>query len=228
MTILHRALLVTLVMATLLTGCANLLPNRRPPPATPHDLGWLPPPPAAPLTEIPIVAVECPPWLNDPALRYRPKGGDATSLQTYPDDYWLAPPRELVLDRLRQSLLASRHAAVIASSPRYRLEVRLLKFEQEQSALNAEAVVTLQALLKDPRNRRQYASPVMEERVVTPSGPSGAVRGLGEATDQIIARLMTWTAETQTQMPPDTAAPIPAPNSTKAGLRSLFPERTLR
>ena len=117
---------------------------------------------------------------------------------------------------------------MIASSPRYRLEVRLLKFEQEQSALNTEAVVTLQALLKDPRNRRQYASPVMEERVVTPSGPSGAVRGLGEATDQIIARLMTWTAETQTQMPPDTAAPIPAPNSTKAGLRSLFPERTLR
>lgn len=228
MTTLHRALLTMLVMATLLTGCANLLPNRRPPLATPHDLGWLPPPPAVPLTEIPIVAVECPPWLNDPALRYRPNGGDATSLQTYPDDYWLAPPRELVLDRLQQSVLASRHAAVIASSPRYRLEVRLLKFEQEQRTLNAEAVVTLQAVLKDPRNRRQFASPVMEERVATPSGPSGAVRGLGEATDRIIARLMTWVAQTQTHMPSDPAAPVPVPSSTKAEWRSLFPERTHR
>lgn len=216
-----------LLLASLLAGCADWLPNRRPPPAVPHDLGWLPAPAAVAMTEIPVVAVESPPWLNEPALRYRRVGSDSTALLRYPDDYWVAPPRELLLDRLQQVLLASRHMATRPDSPRYRLEVRLLRFEQEQNGLRSEAIVSLQALLLDPRNRRQFASPAITARVAdTSPGAAGAVRGLGQATDQAIAELMTWLARVQTENPaPDTAIETAPPASMGEGFRSLFPER---
>ncbi|HET7687014.1 MAG TPA: ABC-type transport auxiliary lipoprotein family protein [Candidatus Macondimonas sp.] len=224
---IHFAHVLLLMSVSLLVGCADWLPNRRPPPAVPHDLGWLPPPTPIALEEIPVVAVESPPWLSESALRYRQAGSDPTALRRYPDDYWVAPPRELVLDRLQQYLLASRHIAVRPNSPRYRLEVRLLRFEQEQHGLRSEAIVSLQALLLDPRNRRQFASPAIEARVASPSpGAAGAVRGLGQATDQAIVELMGWLASVQAQNPaPETALePAPQTSATK-GLRSLFPAR---
>jgi len=217
-----------LLLVSLLAGCADWLPNRRPPPAVPHDLGWLSAPAAVALVEIPVVAVESPPWLSEPALRYRRAGSDPTALLRYPDDYWVAPPRELLLDRLQQYLLASRHLAVHPNSPRYRLEVRLLRFEQEQNGLRSEAIVSLQALLLDPRNRRQFASPAITARVAdTSPGAAGAVRGLGQATDQAIAELMAWLARVQAENPtPETALEIAPPTSAREGLRSLFPERS--
>jgi hypothetical protein len=192
---------------SLLAGCADWLPNRRPPPAVPHDLGWLPAPIPITLEEIPVVAVESPTWLSEPALRYRQAASNPTALRRYPDDYWVAPPRELLLDRLQQYLLASRSAAARPNSPRYRLEVRLLRFEQEQNGLRSEAIVSLQALLLDPRNRRQFASPAITTRVASPSlGAAGAVRGLGQAMDQAIIQLMNWLASVQAQNPaPETA-----------------------
>ena len=198
------ALIPILLLAALLGGCAELLPNRRPPPPTPHDLGWLPPPQPVVLGEIPVLAVEAPPWLNDPAVRYRRSGTDATALQAYPDDYWVASPRELVLDRLQQTLLISSQGSPGAGNPRYRLEVRLVRFEQEQSALRSEAVGALQAVLKEPRSRRQFVMPPIERRVATPAGAAGAVRGLGEATDAAIGPLMNWIAQTQERTPPAT------------------------
>jgi ABC-type uncharacterized transport system auxiliary subunit len=225
---LHRIHVWGIVMLVLLlTGCADWLPNRRPPPAVPHDLGWLPAPTPVALEEIPVVAVESPPWLSEPALRYRQAGSDPTALRRYPDDYWVAPPRELVLDRLQQYLLASRHVAARPNSPRYRLEVRLLRFEQEQNGLRSEAIVSLQALLLDPRNRRQFASPAIEARVASPSpGAAGAVRGLGQATDQAIVELMSWLASVQAQNPAPVTALEPAPQtSATEGLRFLFPAR---
>ncbi len=223
---LHRIHFVgVLFLVFLLAGCAEWLPNRRPPPAVAHDLGWLPTPTAVPLMEIPVVAVESPPWLSEPALRYRRAGSDSTALLRYPDDYWVAPPRELLLDRLQQYLLASRHLAVRPNSPRYRLEVRLLRFEQEQNGLRSEAIVSLQALLLDPRYRRQFASPAITARVADASpGAAGAVRGLGQATDQAIVELMRWVASVQAQNPaPEAAIETAPPASMNEGLRSLFP-----
>lgn len=225
---LHRIRFAgVLLLVSLLAGCADWLPNRRPPPAVPHDLGWLPAPAAVTLVEIPVVAVESPPWLSEPALRYRRAGSDPTALLRYPDDYWVAPPRELLLDRLQQYLLASRHIAIRPNSPRYRLEVRLLRFEQEQNGLRSEAIVSLQALLLDPRNRRQFASPAIEARVADPTpGAAGAVRGLGQATDQAIVELMSWLASVQAQNPaPETALESAPQTSATEGLRSLFPAR---
>jgi cholesterol transport system auxiliary component len=213
-----------LILVSLLAGCADWLPNRRAAPAVPHDLGWLPPPPVVSLEETPVVAVEAPPWLNEPALRYRRVGNDSTALLRYPDDYWIAPPRELLFDRVQQSLLASRHVAPRPNSPRYRLEVRLLRFEQEQAGTRSESVVSLQALLLDPRNRRQFASPAITARVADASpGAAGAVRGLGQATDQAIAELMTWLANVQAQNPaPEAAVETAPPAAVGEGLRSLF------
>lgn len=225
---LHRIHFASvLLLVSLLAGCADWLPNRRPPPAVVHDLGWLPAPAAVTLVEIPVVAVESPPWLNEPPLRYRHVGSDPTALLRYPDDYWVAPPRELLLDRLQQHLLASRHVAARPNSPRYRLEVRLLRFEQEHDGLRSEAIVSLQAQLLDPRNRRQFASPAIEARVADPTpGAIGAVRGLGHATDQAIAELMAWLAEVQAENPVPEKAPEIAPQtSATEGLRSLFPQR---
>ena len=223
---LHRArFVVTLALLCWLAGCANLLPTRRAPPAVPHDLGWLPAPPVVSLDEVPVVAVDAPPWLSEPALRYRRAGFDDTALLRYPDDYWIAPPRELLLDRLQQSLLASRHMAPRTDSPRYRLEVRLLRFEQEQGAARSESIVSLQARLLDPRNRRQFASPTIDARVADPlPGAAGAVRGLGKATDQAIAALMTWLADVELQNRASAPVPESAPSgSVNEGLRSLFP-----
>lgn len=219
--------LAMLVPLLTLTGCADLLPNRRPPPAVPHDLGWLPAPTAITLEEIPVVAVESPPWLDEPALRYRQAGSDPTALRRYSDDYWVAPPRELLLDRLQQYLLASRHVAARPNSPRYRLEVRLLRFEQEQNGLHSEAIVSLQALLLDPRYRRQFASPAITARIDSPSpGAAGAVRGLGRATDQAITELLVWVARVQAENPvPETPLEITPPTSATDGLRSFFPLR---
>ena len=212
------ALIPILLLAALLGGCAELLPNRRPPPPTSHDLGWLPPPRPVVLGEIPVLAVEAPPWLNDPAVRHRRSGAGTTALQAYPDDYWVASPRELVLDRLQQTLLISSQGSPGAGNPRYRLEVRLVRFEQEQSALRSEAVVVLQAVLKEPRSRRQFVAPPIESRVATPAGPAGAVRGLGEATDEAIRQLLSWMAQTQERNPPTTESGADTPAT---GLRLL-------
>lgn len=206
------ALIPILLLTALLGGCADLLPNRRPPPPTPHDLGWLPPPRPMVLGEIPVLAVEAPPWLNDPAVRYRRSGAGTTALQAYADDYWVASPRELVLDRMQQALLTSSPTGPAAGNPRYRLEVRLLRFEQEQGVAKSEAVVALQAVLKEPRSRRQFIAPAIEARVATGAGPEAAVRGLGEATDAAIRQLLTWIAQTQHGNPPatETGADLPA------------------
>lgn len=192
-----RTLPLILLLTLLLSGCTGWLQAQRPPPLIPHDLGWLPPPAVVELREVPLLEVDAPPWLNDLAVRHRQSGSDETALRSYPDDQWLAAPRELLLDRLQQTLLASHPAAANPQSPRYRLEVRLLRFEQEQTGASASAVVALQAVLKEPRGRRQWASPLLEGRVASEPGPAGAVRGLGQATDQVIGRLMTWLAATQ-------------------------------
>ena len=197
MTAHHRHPALILLLALLLSGCTDWLQGQRPPPQTPHDLGWLPPPSAIELREVPLLAVDAPPWLNDLAVRYRQSGTDETALHSYPDDQWLAAPRELLLDRLQQTLLAAHPAAADPQSPRYRLEVRLLRFEQEYTGPSATAVVALQAVLKEPRGRRQWASPLLEGRVASATGPAGAVRGLGQATDQAIGRLLAWLGETQ-------------------------------
>jgi len=192
MTFQRIRFLVMLALLCWLAGCANLLPARRAPPAVPHDLGWLPAPPVVSLDEVPVVAVDAPPWLSEPALRYRRRTGfDDTALLRYPDDYWIAPPR----------------------------------FEQEQSGAQSESVVSLQARLLDPRNRRQFASPTIDARVADPlPGAAGAVRGLGKATDQAIAALMTWLADVELQNQASAPVPESAPSgSVNEGLRSLFP-----
>lgn len=205
------ALIPLLMLIALLGGCADLLPNRRPPPPTPHDLGWLPPPRLMMLGEIPVLAVEAPPWLNDPAVRYRRSGAGTTALQSYADDYWVASPRELVLDRLQQAVLASSQTGPATGNPRYRLEVRLLRFEQEQGLVKSEAVVGLQAVLKEPRSRRQFIAPAIEGRVTTSTGPEAAVRGLGEATDEALRQLLTWIAQTQEGNPPTAETGVDLP-----------------
>lgn len=210
--------LIVILLTALLGGCAELLPSRRPPPPTPHDLGWLPPPRPVLLGEIPVLAVEAPPWLNDPAVRYRRAGAGTTALEAYADDYWVASPRELVLDRMQQALLASPQTGPVTGSPRYRLEVRLLRFEQEQGLVKSEAVVALQAVLKEPRSRQQFIAPALEARVTTGTGPEAAVRGLGEATDEVMSKLLAWIAQTQQANPPTTQAGAEMP---AAGPRAL-------
>src|SRR5215813_7523447 len=127
---------VILNIALLLAGC--LSQQRTPEPAL-YDLGLAPAEHLTPATlnadsALLRVRVSAPSWLDQTAMHYRLLYADGMRTRTYAYARWIAPPAELVDQRLRQRLSKS---GVRASALDVELEEYVQVFETPTQSFGA-------------------------------------------------------------------------------------------
>lgn len=180
-----------LLPAVLLAGCASLFPEPPPPPRG-FDFGPLPAAGSSqPLAEaVTLATVRAPSWLDGPEIRYRQLDRHPGALSAYAGSEWVAPPAELLEQRLRHRLAAMpppEHAGV----PPLRLDIELQAFEQlfegpRQAMVVASARATL-ARRGAPAQSRVFS-------IEAPSTPdvAGATRSLPRAADALVEAILAW------------------------------------
>ena len=197
----HASFLAPLALSAalaLLAGCAAPLP-RAPERPDSYDLG-LPTPASPSATHRPALAlapVTAPATLDGPALLYRlTYKGEADQPRPYARARWSMTPPELLDQRLREALAASR--AVVGPGEglaALELRVHLDDFSQIfESEKQSQARVQLRATLIAPQ-----ASPrLLGQRTFTVQRPAdtpdaaGGARAITAATDTAIADLTAW------------------------------------
>ena len=184
----------------LLGGCALSLPDK-PAPAALYDLG--PPlaetPAAGDAPPLALRAVEGAAAIDSAAMLYRLRYADGGAQQprAYAQARWTMPPPQLLTERLRQALAATRPVlpagSVLAA---VQLDTELQEFAQDFSAPGAsEAVVQLRATLTatGPAAPRLLGQRSFTARVPapTPDAPGGA-QALRQATDEVVRQVVAW------------------------------------
>jgi cholesterol transport system auxiliary component len=130
-----------------------------------------------------------PSWLDDTAMYYRLVYEDPLRTQTFAYARWVAPPAELIEQRLRQRLAEGGAARNIGSTTTV-IQVELEQFVQvfetpERSAGLVSVNVRLSGAAVDEAS--------FSERVAAPTpDAAGGVRALAEATDKLVARIIDW------------------------------------
>jgi ABC-type uncharacterized transport system auxiliary subunit len=186
---MKRAALVC--AAALLAGCFSQ--PRTPDPAL-YDLGLTPTDGAvfAKMNDratVVRVRTSAPSWLDDTAMHYRLLYEDGRRTSTYAYARWIAPPAELVEQRLRQTL-ADGAAPGIASAPASQLDIELLEFVQVfETPTQSFARVSVHVHLSGTSS--QEASFTEQVAAQTPDA-AGGVRALAAATDRLIVRIVDW------------------------------------
>ncbi len=186
-----RVRAAVLLPALLLVGCAGLLPEPAPPPRG-FDFGPLPdsastPPLAAGVS---LIAVRAPSWLDGPEIRYRQLDRHPAALSAYAGSEWVAPPAELLEQRLRHRLAALDSPANAAVAPA-RLEIELQAFEQrfespQQATVLASARASLARRGDIPQTR------VFTIEVASTPDVAGATRSLPQAADALVEAILAW------------------------------------
>ena len=188
-----------LLAAFALSACAG---NPAAPPAE-YDFGFggatLEEPPRL-KREIAVADTTGPAWLDSPALVYRLAYRDAAQPRAYVESRWVAPPAALFTAQLRQRLVATTRAGVLAPSDGVRtaatLRVELLEFSQVFDAPDrSRAVVRVRAVLVSGGRLLGQTSFVVE-RPAPSADAAGGARALALAADAAIDRLIGWTADT--------------------------------
>lgn len=173
-------LLVTLIGIT--SACNPL--TRRPPPAM-HDFGPLRDIPTIETASAPIT-VDAPGWLKDSRLRYRFRFDDPTRVRFYADHRWLAPPPDLLAQRLR---------VAVARHP-YRLHLQLTDFEQIfETSDHAQVVLRFEAKAETLGSGQAVADRtfVFKRPAATPDA-HGAVAAFALLVDEAVDAVQTWLA----------------------------------
>lgn len=193
----RTALVVLLTSAA--AGCASL-------PAAPvrpavYDFG--PGPLNAPATNnpaLPALALQefrAPPALDNPAVLYRLAYADVRQLRPYANARWSMPPAQLVRQRLRETLAASRAVldAAEGSAP-FMLRVELQEFSQLFEGEQASSgLVRLNATLfesKGGADRLVAQRTFVVQRPAPSADAAGGVRALITATDAVVAEIGAW------------------------------------
>ena len=193
----RTALVVLLTSAA--AGCASL-------PAAPvrpavYDFG--PGPLNAPATNnpaLPALALQefrAPPALDNPAVLYRLAYADVRQLRPYANARWSMPPAQLVRQRLRETLAASRAVldAGEGSAP-FMLRVELQEFSQLFEGEQASSgLVRLNATLfesKGGADRLVAQRTFVVQRPAPSADAAGGVRALITATDAVVAEIGAW------------------------------------
>lgn len=169
-----------------LGGC-SVLP-RPTPPSRYHDFGPATAYATTPRVSVGLAGVEAPAWLNGDAIWYRFLNRDPTRLRAYAENRWIAPPPGLEAEAVRERLPA-------AVRPRYRLQLRVERFEQDFFGLTrADVVVRVRAVLLDP------GGVVTAERIFALSAPAapdvgGAADGLSALGERAAQEISAWAAQ---------------------------------
>jgi ABC-type uncharacterized transport system auxiliary subunit len=177
-----------LCVTALLAGCFSQ--PRVPEPAL-YDLGIAPAGRALqPVTNAEPAAVRVQinarSWLDDTAMHYRLVYSDEMRTHAYAYAQWIAPPAELVAQRLRQRLADSGTAAA------YQVEIELDEFVQVfETPTRSFGRVAVHVRLHTLEARAGETSFVEQAAAPTADAPGG-VRALAVATDALVARIVAW------------------------------------
>src|SRR5215813_4061155 len=176
---------VILNIALLLAGC--LSQQRTPEPAL-YDLGLAPAEHLTPATlnadsALLRVRVSAPSWLDQTAMHYRLLYADGMRTRTYAYARWIAPPAELVDQRLRQRLSKS---GVRASALDVELEEYVQVFETPTQSFGRATF-----RVRTYGTSSEEASFTEQVAAQTPDAVGGA-RALAAATDVLIGRIVDW------------------------------------
>ncbi|TVQ45970.1 MAG: hypothetical protein EA371_11330 [Gammaproteobacteria bacterium] len=180
-----------LIPSLLLVGCAGLFPEPPPPPRG-FDFGPLPVAVSAGSLAKPVnlVSVRAPSWLDGPEIRYRQLDRHPGALSAYAGSEWVAPPAELLEQRLRHRLASVESPANAAAAPA-RLEIELQAFEQLfEGPQQASVIASARAVL----SRRGAPATSRVFSIEAPSTPdvAGATRSLPDAADALVEAVLAW------------------------------------
>jgi len=180
------------LLATLLLGSCAL--NRPAPVPAVYDLGPAPPRVAAVAgstgaTGLNLAALEvtAPPWLAGPGLVYRLAYRDPLRRELYRDSRWAAAPAALLAERLRQRAAAGTGTGT-GTGRAVALRLELEAFEQVFVAPErSEVRVRLRAWTGEGK-----AGVFDLQRPAATPDAAGAVKALGEASEELIGQLLAW------------------------------------
>ena len=172
-------------------------------PSVRYDLDGIPDPmgarPALNAT-IAIPPIASPSWLRTTALIYRLRYEAAAYPRAYASSEWIAPPGELLTQRLREAIAATNRGVTLGqledTSKGYRLEISLESFIQVfTSPARSRCVVTLRATLLSGRDHVLAQRTFRTQRAAPSPDAAGGVEGLVDASDADFAQILTWLGE---------------------------------
>jgi cholesterol transport system auxiliary component len=193
----------------LLCGCAThrALPVR-------YDLdGVLDPMGSQPALNVTIAVppIASPAWLRSTALLYRLRYEAPADPRAYAQSEWIAPPGELLTQRLRESIATANRGVTLEQlddlSKGYRLEVSLESFVQVfTSPDHSRCVVAFRATLLSGRDHVLAQRTFHAEQVAPRPDAAGGVEGLVAASDANFGHILAWLRQTLATRAPVTAA----------------------
>jgi cholesterol transport system auxiliary component len=194
-----------IIAAVLAAGCTAMRTHA---PASTYDFGLDRAPavtaPASPLAELStkiLVTATSPAWLDNPAIQYRLAYHDPGQTHIYANSRWASPPAALLAQRVKRQIASAGGSAVLSSGDGvradYALRLDLEEFTQVfETSRESRVIVALRASLIEPGTRTLLAqrSFSMQQPAPAPNA-TGAVAGLTEASDRLIANLIDWLAQ---------------------------------
>ena len=185
--------------AVLLAGC--LSQPHTPEPAL-YDLGFAQgggavPARASAEPSVARVRVSAPSWLDHTSMHYRLLYVDEMRTLAYAYARWIAPPAELVGQRLRQTLAESGAAARRGSASVHEIAVELEEYVQVfETPTRSFGRVSVEVRLFGPSTGEARFT---EQAAAQTPDAAGGVRALAAATDVLITRIVAWVGASEDQ-----------------------------
>jgi cholesterol transport system auxiliary component len=148
-----------------------------------------------------LVTATSPAWLDNPAIQYRLAYHDPGQAYFYANSRWASPPAALLAQRIKRQIASAGGSAVISSGDGVRADYALrLDLEEFTQVFDApgesRVIVALRASLIEPGTRILLAQRSFSmEQAAREANAAGAVAGLTEASDRLIANLIDWLAQ---------------------------------
>lgn len=176
--------------AALLSVAACGLTLERPPHPALHDFGPTSGDQNQNRAHWSAVSVDAPEWLQDQRIQYRLLYANPTQVRFYAFDRWLAPPPELLAQRL----------SVVGGGGRYRLQIQFQQLEQVfERPENAHVVMAFRANVWEPDADRPVGERVFRLRQATRTpNAAGAVDAFSRVVDRAITMLSDWSTQLDT------------------------------
>lgn len=122
-------------------------------------------------------------------------------LKSFADNQWVAPPAQMLLPLLVQSIRKTGHFAAVVSPPfagltNFHVDTQLLKLQQEFFTTPSVIRMSVQASLVSNLTSRVVASRLFEVIIPTQKdNPYGGVVAANQAANQIAERIAQFTAQ---------------------------------
>jgi cholesterol transport system auxiliary component len=191
-------LLVGAVVSSLLAGC-SVGPQPREAVAT-YDFGIAPAAPAGDALPPSLIAgeVTAPAWLDTPALVYRLAYRDAAQPLPYASSRWVAPPAQLLAQRMRSELAARQpQSGPAAGKGELVLAVELAHFSHVfDSPTASRALVQAHATVSAAGRRSVVGRRTFVIEVPAASHDAhGGAHALAAAGRQLVEQTLAWGAQ---------------------------------